>query len=105
VAEFVPGYEASSVYGLGAPKNTPTEVVDKLNREINTAFADTKIKARFSELGSVVLPGSASRKCRPAQFRKPRLHFGVGDTATPAFDRGRSNLRRIKLSLRTVLPT
>jgi hypothetical protein len=65
-------------------------VVDKLNREINTAFVDTKIKARFSELGSVVLPGSASRKCRPAQFRKPRLHFGVGDTATPAFDRGRS---------------
>ena len=105
MAEFVPGYEASSVYGLGAPKNTPTEVVDKLNREINTAFADTKIKARFSELGSVVLPCSASRKCRPAQFRKPRLHFGVGDTASPAFDRGRSNLRRIKLSLRTVLPT
>jgi tripartite-type tricarboxylate transporter receptor subunit TctC len=62
VAEFVPGYEASSVYGLRAPKNTPTEVVDKLNREINTAFADTKIKAGFSELGSVVLASSSANE-------------------------------------------
>ena len=51
---------SSLVYGLGAPKNTPAEVVDKLNREINAALADPKIKARLAEIGGTVLPGSAA---------------------------------------------
>jgi tripartite-type tricarboxylate transporter receptor subunit TctC len=64
VGEFVPGYEASSVYGLGAPKNTPFEIVDKLNTEINAALADPKMKARIADAGGTVLPGA------PAQFGK-----------------------------------
>jgi tripartite-type tricarboxylate transporter receptor subunit TctC len=55
VGEFVPGYEASTVFGLGAPKNTPTKIVDKLNKEINGALADPKFKARFADLGGTVL--------------------------------------------------
>jgi tripartite-type tricarboxylate transporter receptor subunit TctC len=62
VAEFVPGYEGSFWTGMGAPKSTPAEIVDKLNNEINAAFADPKMKARFAELGVVALPGS------PADF-------------------------------------
>ena len=58
VAEFVPGYEASSVYGFGAPKNTPAEIVGELNKEINACLADQRIKARFADLGGTVLPGS-----------------------------------------------
>jgi tripartite-type tricarboxylate transporter receptor subunit TctC len=53
VGEFVPGYEASSWYGVGAPKNTPAEIVDKLNVAINSAIADPKLKARFADLGEV----------------------------------------------------
>ena len=64
VGDFVPGYEASSWYGIGAPKDTPAEVVDRLNREINAALADPKIKTRLAELGGKVLPGS------PAEFQK-----------------------------------
>jgi tripartite-type tricarboxylate transporter receptor subunit TctC len=64
VGEFVPGYEASSWYGIGAPKNTPAEIVDMLNKEINAALADPKIKARFADLGAMVLSGS------PADFGK-----------------------------------
>jgi len=64
VDEFVPGYEASYWAGIGAPKNTPTEVVDKLNKEINAGLADPKIKARLAELGSTTLAGS------PADFAK-----------------------------------
>jgi tripartite-type tricarboxylate transporter receptor subunit TctC len=64
VGEFVPGYEASSVYGLGAPKNTPFEIVDKLNSEVNAALADSKMKARIADAGGMVLPGA------PAQFGK-----------------------------------
>jgi tripartite-type tricarboxylate transporter receptor subunit TctC len=62
VGEFVPGYEASQWYGLGAPKNTPAEIVEKLNREINAALADPKMKARLADLGGTPLPGS------PADF-------------------------------------
>jgi tripartite-type tricarboxylate transporter receptor subunit TctC len=51
VGEFVPGYEASNWYGVGIPKNTPAEVVEKLNKEINAGLADPKIKARFADLG------------------------------------------------------
>jgi len=64
MGEFVPGYEASTWYGVGAPKATPAEIVDKLNKEINAALDDPKMKARLAELGGVVLPGS------PAQFGK-----------------------------------
>jgi tripartite-type tricarboxylate transporter receptor subunit TctC len=54
----VPGFEASTFFGLGAPKNTPTEIIDKLNKEINAALADPKIKARLADMGATVLPGS-----------------------------------------------
>jgi tripartite-type tricarboxylate transporter receptor subunit TctC len=64
VVEFVPGYEASNWFGVGAPKATPAEIVDELNREINAALADPKMKARLADLGGTVLPGS------PADFRK-----------------------------------
>ena len=64
VGEFVPGYEASAWFGIGAPKDTPAEIVDKLNKEINAGLADPKIKARLAELGGTVLAGS------PADFGK-----------------------------------
>jgi len=55
VADFVPGFETSAWAGIGAPKNTPAEIIDKLNREINGALLDPKIKARIAELGGMVL--------------------------------------------------
>jgi tripartite-type tricarboxylate transporter receptor subunit TctC len=64
VGEFVPGYEASSIFGYGAPKNTPTEIIDKLNKEINTGLADPEIKARIADLDGTVVVGS------PAHFSK-----------------------------------
>jgi tripartite-type tricarboxylate transporter receptor subunit TctC len=59
-ADFVPGYETSSWYGLGAPKSTPSEIIERLNKEINAALADPRIKAKLAELGGTVLPGSAA---------------------------------------------
>jgi tripartite-type tricarboxylate transporter receptor subunit TctC len=56
VAEFVPGYEASQWYGVGAPKGTPADVIAKLNSEINAALADPKLKARLSDLGAELTP-------------------------------------------------
>ena len=64
VGEFIPGYEASTVFGLGAPRNTPAGIIDKLNREINGALADPTFKARFADLGGTVLALS------PADFGK-----------------------------------
>ena len=64
VGEFVPGYEASVVFGVGVPKRTPVEIIDKLNREINAALTDPKIKARVADLGGTALAGS------PADFAK-----------------------------------
>jgi tripartite-type tricarboxylate transporter receptor subunit TctC len=64
VSDFVPGYEASFWTGIGAPKNTPAEIVNKLNKEINTAIADPKMKARLAEWGATLLAGS------PAEFGK-----------------------------------
>jgi tripartite-type tricarboxylate transporter receptor subunit TctC len=58
VGEFVPGYEASSITGIAAPKNTPAEIVTKLNVEINASLADPKMKTRIAELGGTTLPGS-----------------------------------------------
>ena len=60
VSEFVPGYEASNWYGVAVPKITSAEIVMKLNQEINAALADPKMKARLSDLGGLVLPGSPS---------------------------------------------
>jgi tripartite-type tricarboxylate transporter receptor subunit TctC len=56
MAEFLPGYEATGWVGIGAPKNTPVEIVDKLNKQINAILADPKAKARLAELGSVPMP-------------------------------------------------
>jgi tripartite-type tricarboxylate transporter receptor subunit TctC len=56
VADFVPGYEAKAWYGIGAPKNTSTEIVDRLNEEINVALADPNMKARLADLGNVPMP-------------------------------------------------
>jgi tripartite-type tricarboxylate transporter receptor subunit TctC len=64
IAEFVPGYEASAWFGVGAPRNTPAEVVDKLNTEINASVADPKLKARLVDLGGIALTGS------PADFTR-----------------------------------
>jgi tripartite-type tricarboxylate transporter receptor subunit TctC len=64
VSDFVPGYEASAWYGIGAPKSTPAEIIDTLNKEINAGLSDPKIKARLADLGGTVLSGS------PADFGK-----------------------------------
>ena len=64
VGEFVPGYEASSIFGFGAPKDTPAEIIDKLNKAINAGLADPEIKARVADLDGMVLVGS------PADFGK-----------------------------------
>jgi tripartite-type tricarboxylate transporter receptor subunit TctC len=64
VGDFVPGYETSQWYGICAPRNTPAEIVDKLNKEINAALADPGMKARFAAIGGEPLPGS------PAEFGK-----------------------------------
>jgi tripartite-type tricarboxylate transporter receptor subunit TctC len=61
VGESIPGYEASSLYGIGAPRNTPAEIVDKLNKEVNAALADPKMRARLADLGGTPLPGSPAR--------------------------------------------
>jgi tripartite-type tricarboxylate transporter receptor subunit TctC len=70
VGDFVSGYEASIFYGIGAPKNAPAGIVEKLNKETNTGLADPRIKARFADLGSVVFPSS------PTDFGK----FIAGET-------------------------
>jgi tripartite-type tricarboxylate transporter receptor subunit TctC len=58
IGEFVPGYEASAWYGIGAPEGTPADIIDKLNKETNAALADSKIKARLTEFGGTILAGS-----------------------------------------------
>ena len=60
VADSVPGYEASSLYGIGAPRNTPAEVIDRLNKEVNAALADPKLKARLADLGGTPFGGSSA---------------------------------------------
>jgi tripartite-type tricarboxylate transporter receptor subunit TctC len=64
VGEFVPGYEVTAWYGVGAPKGTPAEVIDKLNKEIDAGLADPEMMARFADLGDVPMPMS------PAAFGK-----------------------------------
>jgi tripartite-type tricarboxylate transporter receptor subunit TctC len=60
VSDFLPGYEASSWHGVGLPKATPAEIIDKLNNQINAVLADAAMKARLAELGGTALPGSPS---------------------------------------------
>jgi len=64
VSEFVPDYEASNWYGIGAPRNTPDEIIDKLNRAVDAVLADQGMRARIADLGETVLGGS------PADFAK-----------------------------------
>jgi tripartite-type tricarboxylate transporter receptor subunit TctC len=64
VGDFVPGYEASAWFGVCAPRNTPAEIIDRLNREINASLADPSMRARLADLGGTPLPGS------PADFGK-----------------------------------
>jgi len=64
VGDFVPGYETSAWQGIGAPKNTPAEIINKFNKEINAGLADPKIKTRVADMGGTVLAGS------PADFGK-----------------------------------
>jgi tripartite-type tricarboxylate transporter receptor subunit TctC len=63
MGEFLPGYEATTWYGVGVSRNTPAEIVEQLNKEVNAALADPKMKVRLADLG-VALPGS------PAEFGK-----------------------------------
>jgi tripartite-type tricarboxylate transporter receptor subunit TctC len=69
IAEFVPGYDATGWNGIGAPRNTPTEIVEKLNSEINAGLADPRIKARIAEFGDTPFLSS------PAEFGKHVVEF------------------------------
>ena len=64
LGDFLPGFEASVWWGVGAPRNTPVKIVDKFNKEINAGLADTKIKARLADMGATPIAGS------PADFGK-----------------------------------
>jgi Tripartite tricarboxylate transporter family receptor/CBS domain len=66
VDEFVPGYEASVWFGVGAPKNMPPEIVEKLDKEINAGLADPGIKTRLTDLGGTALPGSPADRLKRA---------------------------------------
>jgi tripartite-type tricarboxylate transporter receptor subunit TctC len=85
VGDFLPGYEASQWYGVGAPKKTPAEIIDKLNEEINVALTDTKLKARLTDLGATV-----RAFWRGTIMKLPRrqfLHLAAGAAALPAVSR------------------
>jgi tripartite-type tricarboxylate transporter receptor subunit TctC len=60
ISNFVPGFETGAWYGIGAPRNTPAAIIDRLNTEINATLADPKLEARFADLGATVLPGSTT---------------------------------------------
>jgi tripartite-type tricarboxylate transporter receptor subunit TctC len=64
LSEFLPGFDASVYYGIGAPKDTPADIIERLNKEINAGLADPQLKTRLVGLGSMTLPGS------PADFGK-----------------------------------
>ena len=72
VGDFVPGYEASAWVGVGAPKNTPAEIIDKLNREINAGLADPTIKARLAELGGTPMPTARPPTSANSSPTRPR---------------------------------
>ena len=71
MADFVPGYEASGFAGIGVPKNTPPEIIDGLNKEINAGLADPKIKTRIVDLGGTMVGGSP-RSSRRSSQRPPK---------------------------------
>src|SRR5260370_384364 len=77
VADFVPGYETTQWYGIGAPANTPAEIVDKLNREINAAIADPGMKARLAAIGGEPLPGAPGGVGRPVGEETGKRAKGV----------------------------
>jgi tripartite-type tricarboxylate transporter receptor subunit TctC len=64
VAEFVPRYQVSDLFGLGAPKDTPAEIVGNLNAEVNAWVADPKVKARFADFGGIPVGGSTTSAAR-----------------------------------------
>jgi tripartite-type tricarboxylate transporter receptor subunit TctC len=64
MGDFVPGYEATGWFGIGVPRNTPAQIINKLSEQINAALADTKIKTRLSELGATPFPGSPTEFSR-----------------------------------------
>lgn len=70
VDEFVPGYEATAFSGVAAPRNTPAEIIDKLNKEINVGLADARIKERIADMGGVPMPMT------PADFGKFMIEYG-----------------------------
>jgi hypothetical protein len=76
VAEFLPGYDASAFFGLGAPKGTPAEIIEKLNRDINVALADPVMKARLADQGGTPLPGSPADA--PAWWAAPLAISMIG---------------------------
>jgi tripartite-type tricarboxylate transporter receptor subunit TctC len=72
VSEFLPGFEASILFGIGAPKTTSAEIIDKLNRDINSVLTDPKMKARIADLGSVVFPGSTTEYAKRIGVEKEK---------------------------------
>ena len=92
-AETVPGYEASAWFGIGAPKGTPADIIEKLNKTVNAALADPKMKARLAELGGIPMRGT------PAEFGK------VMADETGEMGEGRQVLRRVDRLGRAATPT
>jgi Tripartite tricarboxylate transporter family receptor len=80
VDEFVPGYEASNWNGLGVPRNTPANIIDKLNKEINAVLVDPKMKAQLADLAAELLPGSPPTS---AAHRRRNREVGQGDPSSP----------------------
>jgi len=104
VGDFVPGYEASTIAGVGASRSTPAEIIGKLNDEINAALADPKIKARLADLGGEVLVGSPTdfgkliaddteKSARAHQFRLERFCDACHMPALPPIATGMSDSR------------
>jgi tripartite-type tricarboxylate transporter receptor subunit TctC len=91
VAEFVPGYEATAWFGIGAPKNTPSEIVETLNKEINAALADPKLRQQLEEFGGSPLSGSPADLGKLTEAsRRPGLSIirqARDDDVLPAFHR------------------
>jgi tripartite-type tricarboxylate transporter receptor subunit TctC len=79
----VPGYEASSVFGLGAPRNSPAEIVEKLNKEINEALADPKFKARHAELGSAVAGARPRTSASSSPMKRRKWAGAAQQTSSP----------------------
>jgi tripartite-type tricarboxylate transporter receptor subunit TctC len=95
VGDFVPGYEASGWFGVGAPARTPVEIIDKLNKEINAGLADPKIKARLADLGGAVLVGSPAVRLRETCRRRNREVGQGGEVRRPQAGLTQSRSRSI----------